>query len=209
MENSQDAERCLTYVLLDKALLCCLLVLERNTSDKKLVELGKVYETTTQELEIIRRENKSLKNDNERLIDQLEKRRNDTTSPVMKPSKVPEENRKPVEALMIHNSKLQLEVDTLRRRLGSRQGDRAGTGKDLEMAYLRERVSKLTKENEKLEFMMNAIGERFSSQDDLRKRLTREVQTQVCYVYKSFQHVNPTFSKVLAYKVFGLSKEYI
>ena len=184
MENSQDAERCLTYVLLDKALLCCLVVLERNASDKKLVELGKKYETTTQELEIIRRENKSLKSDNERFIEQLERRRNDTTSPDIKSSKIPEENRKPVEALMVHNSKLQLEIDALRRRVGSKQGDRAGTGKDLEMAYLRERVGKLTKENEKLEFMMKVMGERFSSQDDLTKRLTREAQTQVCeYIY--------------------------
>lgn len=81
---------------------------------------------------------------------------------------------------MVHNSKLQLEIDTLRRRLGSKQSDREGRGKDLEMVYLRERVSKLTKENEKLEFMMKVMGERFSSQDDLTKRLTREAQTQVC-----------------------------
>lgn len=121
-----------------------------------------------------------MKNDNERLIDQLERKRNDTTSSDTKQPKIPEENRKPVEALMVHNSKLQLEIDTLRRRLGSKQSDREGRGKDLEMVYLRERVSKLTKENEKLEFMMKVMGERFSSQDDLTKRLTREAQTQVC-----------------------------
>ena len=179
MENSQDAERCLTYVLLDKALLCCLVVLERTISDKKLHEFGRKYETTIQELEIIRHKNKSLKNDNERLIARLEeRRRRDVNVPDSKASVI-SENRKPVEALMVHNSKLQLEIDTLRKKLGSRRSDNTGTGKDLELAYLRERVSKLTKENEKLEFMMKVMGDRFT-QDDVGKKLTREAQTQVC-----------------------------
>ena len=182
LETSQDAERCLTYVLLDKALLCCLVVLERNASDKKLRELGRMYETTTQELEIIRHKNKSLKNDNERLMARLERRRSDAPAHESKASRISEESRKPVEALMVHNSKLQLEIDTLRKQLRSRRGDKAGTGKDLELAYLRERVSKLTKENEKLEFMIKVMGDRLS-QDDLAKTLTREAQTQVIASY--------------------------
>ena len=176
METSQDAERCLTYVLLDKALLCCLVVLERSALDNKLRELGRKYETTTQELEIIRHKNKSLKNDNERLIDRLERRRNETNVPDIKASKISEGHRKPVEALLIHNSKLQLEIDTLRKQLGPRQRDSVGVGKELE--YLRQRVGKLTKENEKLEFMMKVMGERLG-QDDLAKGSTRNAQTQV------------------------------
>ncbi|XP_046851279.1 kinesin-like protein KIN-UA [Xenia sp. Carnegie-2017] len=34
LENPQDIESCLTYVLLDKALLCCLVVLKRNALEK-------------------------------------------------------------------------------------------------------------------------------------------------------------------------------
>ncbi|XP_028403187.1 kinesin-like protein KIN-5A [Dendronephthya gigantea] len=166
--NSQDAERCLTYVLLDKALLCCLVVLERKTSDKKLVELGRKYETTVQELEVIRHKNKSLKNDNERLVDKLRERRGDTNVP----------DSQSVEALLIRNSGLMLEVKTLRKKLGSKWNGGAGTGNDIEMAYWRERVGKLTKENEKLEFMMKVMGDRFS-QDEVVRKPTREAYTQV------------------------------
>ena len=181
METSQDAERCLTYVLLDKALLCCLVVLEHSTSENKLRELGRKYETVTQELEIIRHKSKSLKNDNERLMEKLERRRNETISTDFGASKVSEEHRKPVEALLIHNSKLKLEIDTLRKQLVTRRGDSVGTGKELE--YLRQRVNKLTQENEKLEFMMKVMGERLC-QDDLGKGLTRNAQTQVIGSYK-------------------------
>ena len=180
MENSQDAERCLTYVLLDKALLCCLVVLERSTTDRKFQDLGKMYETTTQELEIVRHQNKSLKNDNERLIAQLNRRRNDMTAP-----NISKENPKPIEALMLHNSKLQLEIETLRRKLGSRRSDSMGAGKDIEMKYLREKVAKLTKENEKLEFMLKVLGERFS-ENDTSNKLTREAQTQVYLLLSVF-----------------------
>ena len=178
LENSQDAERCLTYVLLDKALLCCLVVLERKTSDKQLVEFGRKYETTVQELEVIRQENKSLKRDNERLVGKLGRRRSDTTVP----------DSQSVEALLIRNSELKLEVKTLQKKLGSKRHDSAGTGSDIEMAYWRERVGKLTKENEKLEFMMKVMGDRFS-QEELVKKPTREAHTQVG-IYKIARWAN-------------------
>lgn len=176
LESSQDAERCLTYVLLDKALLCCVVVLERSAMERELRELRSKYETTTEALGILRNKNDSLKYDNERLVGQLAGRWGETN---VSPTIMSETSRSPVETLMLRNSKLQLEVKTLQKQLDARRASGAGTGKDLELGYLRERVSKLTKENEKLEFMMKVLGERMGEHEE-GKRPVREAQKQVC-----------------------------
>ena len=140
-------------------------MLERHESERKFFEIGGENEALLEELEVVRNRHKSLKNDNERLISQLERRRNDQQQMLELNTDVNVPavgNRKAVEALINHNTKLRLEVDKLRKELCSKRARAPETGKDIQLSYLRQQVSKLTRENKKLEFMMKIMGDRFS-----------------------------------------------
>ncbi|XP_046851281.1 uncharacterized protein LOC124444695 [Xenia sp. Carnegie-2017] len=83
------------------------------------------------------------------------------------------ENHPTIESLKIRNFNLQLEINGLHKRIGNSHEE------DWELVNLRERVMKLTKENQRLEFMMQTMTERFSNQNDFGKLELKENETQV------------------------------
>ena len=167
----------MTYVLLDKALLCCLVVLDKYESERKLLELGSENEVLIEELETSRGRNKSFKKDNERLIAQLERRRGERELSDAQADTPSESNQKTIEKLLKHNAKLQLEVEELRKTPGAKRGHSEVSRSDLELFYLRPQVTKLTRENEKLEFMMKVMGERFSQGGS--EEPTKDMETDI------------------------------
>lgn len=130
--------------------------------------LGKENEKITEELETTCRENKLLLKEIDSLRDQLNKNRPSGEHSIMNG-----ENHPTIESLKIRNFNLQLEINGLRKRIGNSHEE------DWELVNLRERVMKLTKENQRLEFMMQTMTERFSNQNDFGKLELKENETQV------------------------------